>query len=277
LKPLTYRVFAANPNGGKLVAVYLDQTGLNESEMLQFAQKAPLTVFVGPSERAAAKLLCFSPKGKKAESDSAAVAVLSALESQEAGLLEWADGSTVAWQASKVGGQYLLLQGDPVVAPVELERAAVATALGLDEGDLHEDLPLLTSSLGRPNLIVPLNGTIQLDAIEAEAEKLMQLNHTSHSTGVVAFSFPGRAKAFIDARCFGPLRGFLEDVASSNMLACLAGYLAQARFFDDGPREFLATQGHALGQASRLALKCTIEHDVASQVWVGGAAKLEVS
>jgi PhzF family phenazine biosynthesis protein len=273
LKALDYRVFAANASGGKNITVYLDGAGLDHEAMLTLAQNRPLTVFVRPSEQAVAQLHCYTPKGHKAESDSAAIAALAALGATTHGLLAWADQSTVAWRAGKTPGQYLLLQGDPLVTTSQIERAAVAAALGLDEDDLHEDLPVLIGSLGRPNLIVPLKGALWLDAIESDGDKISLINRQSHSSGLVAFTFPGRGGAFIDARAFGPLRGFLEDAASSNMLACLAGYLAHARFFDAGVHEFLAAQGYALGKASRLALKCTVTGDVASQVWVGGTAQ----
>jgi PhzF family phenazine biosynthesis protein len=255
------------------VAVYLDSDGIMPAKMLEIAQSTPLSVFVGESEQALAKLSCYTPKGHKAESDSAAIAALAALGATAQGLLEWDNQSTVAWQAGKTPGQYLLLQGDPIVSEVEIERGAVAAALGLDEDDLHEDLPILIGSLGRPNLIVPLKGALWLDAIDSDSDKIGFVNRQSHSSGLVAFAFPGRGGAFIDARAFGPLRGFLEDAASSNMLACLAGYLAHTRFFDAGVHEFLAAQGYALGKASRLALKCTVTGDVASQVWVGGTAQ----
>jgi PhzF family phenazine biosynthesis protein len=268
--PQHYAVFSTPSGGGKPVTVY-PMADVQASQVYQeLAQRPGITVFLQYSERGVAKLCCYTATGPKSESDSASIAVLHHLGLKSGESLENADGFPIVWKKTAMG--YMLHQGTPAVSEPSIDRAAVATHLGLDTSDLHEDLPVLISNLGRPNLIVPVRGTLQLDAIEAEHHALVALAEITKTTGVVAYTFPGRQGCFLDCRAFAPLRGFLEDQASSNMLACALGATAWAQFFDDGTHEIWAAQGYALGQPSRLGLQAEVRANRAGVVWVGGMA-----
>ncbi|NJK46469.1 MAG: PhzF family phenazine biosynthesis protein [Pleurocapsa sp. SU_196_0] len=160
---------------------------------------------------------------------------------------------------------------------VRAQRAAplrdeVAFALGLETDDLHEDLPVMTAGVGRPKLICPVPSAMLLDAIEPDLEAIKNLCFETNTTGIVAFTFPGRGGCFTDSRHFSVQHGVVEDAATGNAHAALAAYLCANAFFDEGKRGFSGAQGYALGQPSRIEVRLRAENNEARDVWVGGRA-----
>ncbi len=155
---------------------------------------------------------------------------------------------------------------------VDIDPEDVALALGLEIDELHEDMPILAATAGRAKLICGVPSTSYLDAIEPDFDRIKNLNLETETTGLVAFTFPGRGGCFTDSRHFAPLAGLPEDIATGNAHAALAAYLAREKFFDDGLRIFSGAQGYALGKPSKLEVKCTVNREKVSSVWVGGQA-----
>ncbi|MEW6421495.1 MAG: PhzF family phenazine biosynthesis protein, partial [Deinococcota bacterium] len=78
--------------------------------------------------------------------------------------------------------------------------------------------------------------------------------------------------AEVSFRAFGPLKGFLEDAASSNMFACLVGVLgAEGRLPSD--TNMLRGAQRMPGTPSRLTAQFTVGADGVADVWVGGRAE----
>ncbi len=152
-------------------------------------------------------------------------------------------------------------------------REAVAVALGLELDDLHEDLPVMVAGVGRPKLICCVPSIIYLDAIEPNANQILDLCRVTNSTGIVAFTFPGRGGCFTDSRHFSKQHDLVfEDAATGNAHAALAAYLAANRLFDDGERGFSGAQGYAMKQPSRLEVRFDVLQQAVSSLWVGGRA-----
>jgi PhzF family phenazine biosynthesis protein len=161
--------------------------------------------------------------------------------------------------------------GDEINKITRLEER-MAAALGLEPDDLHEDLPVLCAGIGRPKLICAVPSTPILDAIEPDLEAIKTLCLELNTTGIVAFTFPGRGGCFTDSRHFS-VQGeavVLEDAATGNAHAALAAYLCATQFFDDGERAFSGAQGYVMGQPSKLEVRLRAENNQARGVWVGG-------
>ena len=155
--------------------------------------------------------------------------------------------------------------GDTVVAPLEI-RGVLALALGLEELDLHEDLPVMIAD---QRLICAVPNTMFLDGIEPDFERLNALCLEVLVRGLLVFTFPGRGGCFTDSRHF-VLRAdhVLEEAASLDAHAALAAYLCANQFFDDGPRTFSGAQGYRFGQRSRLEVRFNASGNSARDVWV---------
>lgn len=252
-----YRVLSEAGEGGKLVAVFPDADGDLQARTAESG--APLSVFVQSASLSEVALRVFTPGKEKGSSDSAAIAALAHLRTN---LLDVAEvqmgGETLP--AQLCGGEWLLRQGVPDVA----EREADLSPIGLGTRRVW------ISSLGRPNLVVEVSDLAALDAFTPNAEAISAVNRSTDTTGLILLAAGGPGRADLSFRAFGPLKGFLEDAASSNMLACAVGVLgANSRLPAD--TNLLRAAQRMPGQPARLSVQFG-EVGTGVEVWVGGSA-----
>ncbi|MBB5361819.1 PhzF family phenazine biosynthesis protein [Deinococcus humi] len=252
-----YLVLADAGKGGKLVAVFPDAQG--DLQARAAVAGAPLSVFTQSLSVSEVALQVFTPDREKGSSESAAVAALAQMRPH---LLDVAEvrmgGETVP--AQLCGGEWLLRQGVPQVNEVSVDLSPIG--LQGERGWI--------SSLGRPNLVVEIVDLAALDALTLDGEAISALNRATGTTGLIVFTTGGPGRADLSFRAFGPLRGFPEDAASSNMLACAVGALgASGRL--PGDTNLLRVTQRMPGQPARLSVQFG---EVAGgiEIWVGGAA-----
>ncbi len=283
-----YLAFTDSAKGGNSAAVVfgLDMDSSQKMQELASSLNAPATVFVGVSEKLfeeesvlPLRLRFFTPELEENICGHGTIAAIHAIAARgeingwkiPSGefQIELHDGTV---NAKLEKGIAWLEYGDARAWEVEIDRDDVALALGLEPDELHEDMPILAATAGRTKLICGVPSTSYLDAIEPDYDRIKALNLETQTTGLVAFTFPGRGGCFTDSRHFAPLAGIPEDIATGNAHAALAAYLATEKFFDDGLRIFSGAQGYALGRPSKLEVKCTVNRGEVSSVWVGGRA-----
>jgi trans-2,3-dihydro-3-hydroxyanthranilate isomerase len=301
LEIATYHAFTANGRGGNRADVVFGLDLESERKMQDIASStgAPATVFVGVSERLLndetalpVRLRFFTPEIEENVCGHGAIAAIHALHAR-GGLngFQFPDGKFQLETNLGVQGTSLeegvgwLQYGD--VSARNLEeglpsdafphtyalRESVAVALGLELSDLHEDLPVMVAGVGRPKLICAVPNAMFLDAIEPDLEAVRALCLETDTTGMVAFTFPGRGGCFTDTRHFSVQgNAVLEDAATGNAHAALAGYLCANQFFDDGKHNFAGAQGYAMRQPSRIEVRFGAVKNEAKDVWVGGKA-----
>ncbi|GAA5531691.1 PhzF family phenazine biosynthesis protein [Deinococcus aluminii] len=263
IAPALYRVLSPpRSEGGKTVAVFFDANG--DLQGRAAIAEAPLSVFVEASDVGSVTLRVFMPTKEKGSSDSGALAALAFLQAQ-GGLLDVVDvrmGAEVL-PAQLCGGEWLLRQGDVKVT----EAPAVdLSPIGIEARSIQ------VASAGRPNLVVEVADFTALEAFQADAEAIAAVNRATGTTGLVLYAPGGPDRAEVSFRAFGPLKGFLEDGASSNMFACLVGTLgAQGRLPTD--TNMLRGAQRRPGAPSRLTAQFTAVPDGAADVWVGGRAE----
>lgn len=297
-----YDAFTAKVRGGNRAAVVFGLELESERIMQSIASSsgAPVTVFVGFSEQLfddeatlPLRLRFFTPHTEENVCGYGTIAALEALHQRGGGLngfqfpngafnletnlgfqrAEYLDGR--AWLEYGDVPAHNLEEGLPsdVFPHASVLREEVAIALGLELDDLHEDLPVMFAGVGRPQLVCAVPNTMYLDSIEPDFEAIKTLCLETDTTGLVAFTFPGRGGCFTDTRHFS-VQGaaVLEDAATGNAHAALAAYLCTNKFFDDGKRSFSGAQGYAFGKSSRLEVRLTALQNEARDVWVGGRA-----
>lgn len=294
-----YDAFTANGRGGNRAAVVfgLDLESEKKMQSIASSSDAPVTVFVGFSEKLfddeamlPLRLRFFTPHIEESVCGHGTIAALEMLH-HKGGIngFQFPDGAfsfetNLGFQrAEYLDGRAWLEYGDVPARNLEEDspsdafphtfvlRESAANALGLELNDLHEDLPVMVAGVGRPKLVCAVPNTMYLDGIEPDLEAIKTLCDETDTTGIVAFTFPGRGGCFTDTRHFS-VQGsaVLEDAATGNAHAALAAYLCANQFFDDGKRVFSGAQGYALRQPSRLEVRLTALQNAAKDVWVGG-------
>jgi PhzF family phenazine biosynthesis protein len=299
LEVAVFDAFTANGRGGNRAAVVFGLDLESEQKMHDLASStgAPVTVFVGVSEKLfddesplPLRLRFFTKHIEENVCGHGTIAALEAVRSR-GGLNGFQVPSGAFKLETNLGVQGAKLEngvawleyGD--VSAVNLEtdsagarlasplREQVAIALQLEPDDLHEDLPVMVAGVGRPKLICAVPSNAYLDGIEPNLEAIKALCQETDTTGLVAFTFPGRGGCFTDMRHFS-VQGaaVLEDAATGNAHSALAGYLCATAFFDDGVHAFSGAQGYAMRQPSRIEVRLQALQNEARGVWVGGRA-----
>ncbi|AWN23258.1 phenazine biosynthesis PhzC/PhzF protein [Deinococcus irradiatisoli] len=259
---LLYRVYAApRTEGGKSVAVFGAAQGDLQAQAAQAG--APLSVFIEELGDQGAHLRVFTPEREKGDSDSAAVAALSHLYRQQQipdVFSVWMNGQN--FPAQLCGGEWLLRQGD----------VSVAQAPDADFGPLNlSPVSVQIASSGRPNLVLGVATLEELDRWPPDFEAVRQLGHATGTTGLIVFCLDA-PRADVAFRAFGPLRGFDEDAASSNMFACLVGALSVRGALPDNEPLVRGLQ-RMPQRPARLSAQYLPQPGGASDVWVGGSAR----
>lgn len=263
IAPALYRVLSPpRSEGGKAVAVFADAAG--DLQARAAAAGAPLSVFVEAVDVGGVSLRVFTPTQEKGSSDSGALAALAFLQarSELLDVVEVQMGGEIM-PAQLCGGEWLLRQGDVGVTEVP---ALDLSPLGLGVRSVQ------IASASRPNLVIEVADLGALEAFSPDAEGIAAVNRATGTTGLVLYTPGGPDRAEVSFRAFGPLKGFLEDGASSNMFACLVGVLgAQGRLPTD--LKMLRGAQRMPGAPARLTAQFTPAANGAADVWVGGRAE----
>ncbi|GAA4019803.1 PhzF family phenazine biosynthesis protein [Deinococcus rubellus] len=261
LSPLPYRVYAApRTEGGKLASLFVSAGGDLQAQAARAG--TPLSVFIERLDEHGAHLRVFTPTRDKGDSDSAALVALHHLYAE--GRVPdvssvWMNGQE--YPAQLCGGEWLLKQGD----------VSVTGAPDTDFGPLRiQPEHVQVASAGRPNLVVGVPSLDVLTHFRTDVEALSQLGRETQTTGFILYTLDAE-RTDVAFRAFGPLRGFDEDAASSNMFACLVGALSMRGALPEGEPLVRGLQMMP-GVPSRLSAQYAPQAGGASDVWVGGTA-----
>ncbi|WP_102125158.1 PhzF family phenazine biosynthesis protein [Deinococcus planocerae] len=260
--PALYRVLSPpGSEGGRTVAVFSDAS--DNLQTRATSSGAPLSVFVGAADVAGVSLRVFTPDKEKGTSDSGALAALAFLQPRGV-LLDVVDvtmGGEVM-PAQLCGGEWLLRQGDVTAREVETDFSSLGVT----------GKTAWVASAGRPNLVMEVADAAALEGFTPDADAISSLNRETDTTGLILFTMGGPNRADVSFRAFGPLKGFLEDGASSHMFACLVGVLGGTGRLPTTTNMIRGAQ-RMPGAPSRLTAQFTPAPDGAADVWVGGRAE----
>jgi trans-2,3-dihydro-3-hydroxyanthranilate isomerase len=289
---LHYDVFTSEALLGNQLAVFTDARGLDTESMQKITREMNFaeSTFILPAEQSGTdiRMRIFAPDvempiaGHPTIGSTFALAEMGVIAPGTSrfvfGLnvgpvpvdLEWTDGRLrCAW----------MTQMRPTFGGVVDDRAAVASALGLEPGDLA-NLPVQEVSCGIPFLFVPLRDPDAADRAMPDVSAYRKLA-AANGRPLPLFVFAPVAGAARDgsfvvhSRMFAPDFGIAEDPATGIASGPLGCYLVRHCVVPPGaPARIESHQGVAMGRASRIAIAITGSPEAITDVKVGGQAVL---
>jgi PhzF family phenazine biosynthesis protein len=145
------------------------------------------------------------------------------------------------------------------------DREAEARAIGLEPGDLRDDVPLQVVSTGLPPLIVPIRDLATLRRARPAPSSVAPICEAAEAEEIYAFA---ETDDGVTARFFGPTVAIPEDPATGSAAGPLGAYLS--RYGLAGmPGRVLIRQGEQVGRPSELHVEVA-GADGSMTVRVGG-------
>ena len=270
------RVFRGNP-----LAVVLDGRGLDDGEMQAIAREMNLseTTFVLPATRpdCAARVRIFTPAseipfaGHPTVGTAWVLATLGRLGGVvHAALEEGAGPVPVQLEGDPARPMFVWMrQRDAEFGPELADRAGVAAALGLAEGDLQDGAPICVGSTGRPFLYVPLRDRPAVDRATLDVPA-MRRAAGEPLPGVFVFA---AEKGGAYSRMFAPHTSRIpEDPATGAASGPLGAYLVQHGLAGgDGALRLVSEQGTQMGRQSFVHIRLRRDGARVTDIAVGGS------
>jgi trans-2,3-dihydro-3-hydroxyanthranilate isomerase len=273
-------VFTRRPYYGNPLAVVTDADGLNATRMQQIAREMNLseTVFVQKptTNRALARLRIFTTTTELPLAGHPVIGTWFLLA--QLGVVPAQEGAVRVLQQTGAGllpvdihfdkgrPKFVTMTQKPArCRPTQLDKHALAEALGLRITDLHPDLPIESVSTGIFNLMVPLAGASSLGRISLNVPALQQV---LGKEATMAYCFVAKGKQ-VRARGMLPW-GLMEDPATGSAGGSLGTYLVRQGKLQ--PDESLRiVQGVEMGRPSEIFVTVT-QVGARLVARVGGAA-----
>jgi len=275
----TVDVFTATPFLGNPVAVVMDADGLTTAQMQRIANWTNLseTTFVLPPTRSGAdyRVRIFTPGAELPFAGHPTIGTAHAL--LEAGSAAARDGVLVQECAAGLvrldirhaddGARWLSFElPSPTITPLDAAQLAeLAAILGTPE---VEGAPPCIVDTGTRWIVVRLPDAAAVLAAAPDLARMQAWNRAGGHTGVIVFGpHAAGAAARIEARAFAPAHGVPEDPVCGSGNGAIAAWLRHTGQADAFGRDFLSSQGAALGRAGLLRLSIG-----ADAIRVGGTA-----
>ena len=304
---LLYDVFTRDALTGNQLAVFADARAVPADSMQRIARELNLseTTFVLPAERddTDVRMRIFTPAVELPMAGHPTIGSTFALARSgviASGRTQFTFGLNVGptpveleWESADVRFVWMT-QGRPAFGRV-VDRAFVASALGLAIDDVRADLPVEEVSCGLPYLIVPLRDTAAVTRAVADSGALRRLGdaigaalpvYLFSDAGAATFalraSVPGeRPRPTTDTapeylcRMFAPGLGVLEDPATGSAAGPLGSYLVRhAQVSAELARRIVIRQGVSMNRPSVLHVSVDGGSGAITLVRVGGTAVL---
>ena len=147
-----------------------------------------------------------------------------------------------------------MTQGSLVLgAPLD-EVANLASALGLDRGNVLQDPPIRTADTGAGHLMVRVTDRNIVDTAKPDAAALLKVLQSAGAQGCYVYCFNESTPETAYARFFNPTVGLWEDSATGTAAGPLSAYLdSLGKLGQD--RSLLIEQGTLMGRQSFLPIR----------------------
>jgi trans-2,3-dihydro-3-hydroxyanthranilate isomerase len=249
---------------GNPLCVFEDAAQFDAQSMQALALQFNLseTTFILPSSRAAARVRIFTPSYEMPFAGHPTLGTAHVCRALKLG----GDSLQLEMQAGLIdvsarGNRWTLTAPLPTWRELQVPRAVLASALGLEERDIGER-PLWVKA-GKEQLVVPLASE---DAVRRTSPRPDELARIESEDGLgMAYVFAMHGAAQVLARFFFP-RGsaFIEDPATGSATANFGGWcLAMQRPL---PVKLQISQGESVGRPSSLYLEVSEQRKIS----VGG-------
>lgn len=287
-------VFADRPLEGNQLAVFPEPAGLSTADMQAIALEMNFSesTFIFPADTPGpgrARMRIFTPGTELPMAGHPTIGSTFALASEgtiepertdfvfELGVgptpvsMTWVDGRLdFAWMTQLL----------PAFEATLENRRALAGALGLDERDLVDGLPLDVVSCGVPYLLVPLASREAVDRASMDRRAFARCFELAGLDETPVFFFTldpaGRVgDETVYSRMLAPGFGVAEDPATGSASGPLGSYLVHHELLDSAAAQrIVSLQGVAMGRPSRIHVCIDAVDGGVTRVRVGGRAIL---
>ena len=170
-------------------------------------------------------------------------------------------------------GEVLWMRQLPPTFGARFDAAQMALAINLEKTDIDDRFPVQEVSTGLPALIVPLRDLDALKRCRVDWERYAEVVGPGMNLYVFCPEPHEDGPGDLSARMFADDLGVPEDPATGSAAGCLAGYLAEHRYFGADPVDVRVEQGYEIRRPSLLYLRAKREGDETT-VHVGGKVQM---
>ena len=186
------------------------------------------------------------------------------------------DEVTLNLKAGKIPvtfGDVLWMRQLPPTSGATLDPAQMALAINLETTNIDDRFPVQEVSTGLPTLIVPLRDLDALRRCKVDWERYTELVEPDKNLYVFCPEPHEDGPGDLSARMFADDLGVPEDPATGSAAGCLAGYLAEHRYFGTDPVDVRVEQGYEIKRPSLLYLRAETKGGETT-VHVGGKVQM---
>ncbi len=252
-------VFTQTPLEGNALAVFHDATGLDDATMQKIARETNLseTTFVFPAERSgsAARVRIFTPVKEMMFAGHPTVGTAWVL--RDVGKIakdqtRFVLDENVGPVEIRVDDEALIwLRTPPIRTSRDYDPVLCAAAVGLEPGDVLDNVPCQNVSAGNPAVFIPLRDEAAVDGAEVDSVALRRLLADEPEATCLFVFTPTEEGAY--SRMFANDFGIVEDPATGSATGPLAAFMMAHSLVRsaDGTR-FISEQGTKMGRRSIL-------------------------
>jgi trans-2,3-dihydro-3-hydroxyanthranilate isomerase len=186
------------------------------------------------------------------------------------------DEVTLNLKAGKIPvtfGDLLWMRQLPPTFGATLDPAQMALAINLETTNIDDRFPVQEVSTGLPTVIIPLRDLDALRRCKVDWERYTELVGPDKNLYVFCPEPHEDGAGDLSARMFADDLGVPEDPATGSAAGCLAGYLAEHRYFGTDPVDVRVEQGYEIKRPSLLYLRAEKKGDETT-VHVGGKVQM---
>ena len=252
-------VFTQTPLEGNALAVFYDATGLDDATMQKIARETNLseTTFVFPAERSgsAARVRIFTPVKEMMFAGHPTVGTAWVL--RDVGRIakdrrRFVLDENIGPVDVRVDDEALIWRRTPPIRTSrDYDPALCAAAVGLEPGDVLDNVPCQNVSAGNPAVFIALRDKAAVDGAEVDTVALRRLLADEPEPACLFVFTPTDEGAY--SRMFANDFGIVEDPATGSATGPLAAFMMAHGLVRsaDGTR-FVSEQGTKMGRRSIL-------------------------
>jgi trans-2,3-dihydro-3-hydroxyanthranilate isomerase len=267
-------VFTPRPLAGNQLCVVPDPVDLDHDEMLAIAREIGFseTTFVTEAAGDRYAMRIFTPDGELPFAGHPTIGTAFVLVAEgrvTSPATQVVAAGEVPVEVDVETGTAWMTQLPPEFGAEFDDVDLIASATGLERGDIRTDLPIQTVSTGLPPLLVPVRDLQTLRRARIDQRFVAEACERSGGEELYLFAVH---EGGVTARFFGPTVAIVEDPATGSAAGPLGAYLSRHRLAGM-PGSVTVWQGEQVGRPSELHLEVAPAGDT-WRVRVGGGVQL---
>ena len=283
-------VFTANPFEGNQLAVFPEPAGLTAALMQTITREmnfSECTFILPPEGGGDVRMRIFTPgvelpmAGHPTIGSTFALAIEGVIaKGRDQFVFELGVGPTpvsLEWKGNDLSFAWMT-QPLPSFGGEVPDRAAVAAASGVSEGDLVDGLPVQQVSCGVPFLFIPLRTRAAVDAVSVDARAMARCLTAAGLPELPCFFLSterGAGDETIYSRMLAPGFGITEDPATGGASGPLGSYLLHHGVVSETQAQSMVSlQGAKMQRPSLIHISIASQAKRITRVRVGGQSVL---